>query len=173
MLRYLRKNGIVIFFSSLICGITIYLITLKPIDEEKVVLIKRVTPKTDSIIAAADSVVNILNDQQKERIKLKKEKEILEKELKIQKTKKPKISEKTKIVVQTKEVIVEKEVKVEDPNSNQILIENYRIKNENCVLREELEKIKKVKKESLKKIELQKDTISTDTIRKKKRFFLF
>ena len=167
MIEYLRNHWFTIFFMSLISGVTIFTITKKPITPE-LTNQKIVHPKTDSIIAIADSVVTILETQRKEHTKLKKEKDLFEKELKIEKKKKSKPAPvKTKVVVETKEVVVEKIIKLPDPGAKEAIIENYRIQNENTKLKEEIETLKKRNK-------IKNDTISTDTIRsKKKRFLLF
>jgi hypothetical protein len=167
MIKYFRNNWFGVFFISLISGVTIFTITKKPLNSELTPQ-KIVHPKTDSIIAIADSVVTILEIQKKEHTKLKKEKELFEKELKIEKKKKSKpVPVKTKVVVETKEVVVEKIVKLADPGAKEAIIENYRIQNENTKLKEEIETLKKKNK-------VKNDTISTDTIRsKRKRFLLF
>lgn len=174
MWEYIKRNRIIIFVSSFVWGITVYIVTKKPITEDKVKIIEKITPKTDSVIAAADSIVTILEIQKKEKIKLKKEKEFVEKQLTVEKLKKSKPQkEKTKIVVETKEVIVEKEVKVQDPNMRQAIVESYKIQDENCRLKEELEELKKVQKYQQIPIQKQRDSISTDTIKRKKRFGIF
>ena len=174
MWEYIKRNRIIIFVSSFVWGITVYVVTKKPITEDKVKIIEKITPKTDSVIAAADSIVTILEIQKKEKIKLKKEKEFVEKQLTVEKLKKSKPQkEKTKIVVETKEVIVEKEVKVQDPNMRQAIVESYKIQDENCRLKEELEELKKVQKYQQIPIQKQRDSISTDTIKRKKRFGIF
>jgi hypothetical protein len=174
MWEYIKRNRIIIFVSSFVWGITVYVVTKKPITKDKVKIIEKITPKTDSVIAAADSIVTILEIQKKEKLKLKKEKELVEKQLTVEKLKKSKPQkEKTKIVVETKEVIVEKEVKVQDPNMRQAIVESYKIQDENCRLKEELEELKKVQKYPQIPIQKQRDSISTDTIKRKKRFIIF
>jgi hypothetical protein len=174
MWEYIKRNPIVIFISSFVWGITIFIVTRKPITEEKVKVVEKIIPKTDSIIAAADSIVTILEIQKKEKIKLKKEKELVEKELVIEKKKKEKSpKEKTKIVFETKEVIVEKEVKVQDPNARQAIIESYKIQDENCRLKEELRELKRMKEVEIPKKMPKKDTITTDTIKRKRIFGIF
>lgn len=171
MLEYLKKYWEIFSLSVLVWGVTIYTVTKKPITKE----LKPehiVSPKTDSLIAAADTIVKFLEVQKKKELVLKKEKEKVEKELRIERKKKSKVEKgATKVIVQTKEVIVEKEVKVQDPSIKDVILENYKIQNENNHLKEELEHFKKnVSTPKLRQI----DSISTDTVkRKKKKFLLF
>jgi hypothetical protein len=174
MWEYIKRNRIIIFVSSFVWGMTVYIVTKKPITEDKVKVIEKITPKTDSVIAAADSIVTILEIQKKEKLKLKKEKEFVEKQLTVEKLKKSKPQkEKTKIVVETKEVIVEKEVKVQDPNLREAIVESYKIQDENCRLKEELAELKKAQKYQQIPIQKQRDSISTDTVKRKRRFIIF
>jgi hypothetical protein len=174
MWEYIKRNRIIIFLSSFVWGITVYIVTKKPITEDKVKIVEKITPKTDSVIAAADSIVTILEIQKKEKLKLKKEKEFVEKQLTVEKLKKSKPQkEKTKIVVETKEVIVEKEVKVQDPNLREAIVESYKIQDENCRLKEELAELKKAQKYQQIPIQKQRDSISTDTVKRKRRFIIF
>lgn len=174
MWEYIKRNRIIIFLSSFVWGMTVYIVTKKPITEDKVKVIEKITPKTDSVIAAADSIVTILEIQKKEKLKLKKEKEFVEKQLTVEKLKKSKPQkEKTKIVVETKEVIVEKEVKVQDPNLREAIVESYKIQDENCRLKEELAELKKAQKYQQIPIQKQRDSISTDTVKRKRRFIIF
>ncbi len=151
-------------------SLTFFIVSKKPIKED-LKPEQIVTPRVDSIIAAADTIVKILESQKKKQIELQKEKENVIKELKKEKKKShPKPIEKTKIVVETKEIVVEKKVLVQDPGVKQMAQENYKIQEENKYLKEELDCLRK---STIQRPEPSRDTISTDTIRRKKKKFLF
>lgn len=170
MSDFFKNNWILLSFSTIVMSLTFYITTKKPIKED--LQPENITsPRVDSIIAAADTIVKILEIQKKKQLELQKEKELVIKELKKEKKKvKKQPKEKTKIVVETKEVVVEKKVLLQDPSVKDMVVENYKIQEENKYLKEELDCLKK---NSLQKPQSRKDTISTDTIRRKKRKFIF
>lgn len=170
MSDFFKNNWVLVAFTTIVVSLTFYIVSEKPIKEDTKPE-DIVTPRTDSIIAAADTIVKILDSQKKKQKNLEKEKEVVVKELiKERKKKKDVLKEKEKVVVQTKEVVVEKKIMVQDPYVKDMAVENYKIQEENKYLREELECLKK---NSVQKTAPIKDTITTDTIRRRKRKFLF
>ncbi len=171
MIEYLKEYWKLLSLSAFACGFLVYFGSSKKPEKVKVPIerVKIEKPKSDSVIAVIDSVLELKKKIELEKeISFKKKEALLEKQLKIEKSKKPKkIKEKTKVIIQTKEVIVEKEVRVQDPNTRDVIVENYNIQEENKNLKKEIESLKKSYK-------TQKDSISTDTIKsKRKRFLLF
>ena len=165
MFKYIKNHWGILSLSSLVWVITLYIVLHKPINQNTAPE-HIIRPKTDSVIAAADSLVLIFENRKNKLNKVVKEKEKIEKQLKIEKKRKKPSKEKTKIVFQTKEVVVEKQVIIADPNNKKFVEENYKIQEENNNLRGEIDLLKKSQRM------VSRDSITTDTIRRKRRRFL-
>jgi hypothetical protein len=174
MTEYIKEYWKMLSIAGFFLGLLVYFgISEKPkkVEEEKSTVKVVTKPKTDSIIQVIDSVLEMKKELEiKKEIAYKKKESLLRKQLELEKSKPVKIKEKTKVVVQTKEVIVEKKVPVVDPNTKKIVEENYKIQEENKYLKQEIECIKSTY-ENKTTYQVRKDSISTDTIRRKKRRF--
>jgi len=178
MMQIIRQNWFYISLVTFVTGFGFIIYKEKNTTEKpKVIYVPqpKQNTKTDSVFAVIDSVLKVKKEDELKKEEFHKKKESsLKRQLEIEKKKKVKQSKpKTKIVIETKEVIVEKEVKVTDPNIKELVKENYKTQEENYKLKEELETLKKQSKIN-KASRVYRDSISTDTVhRKKRRFFLF
>jgi hypothetical protein len=187
MLKYIKEHWIIVVLILLVWGITLRIVFNKPIKKDTEPH-QIVSPKTDSILAAVDSVVTVIKMQKEVQNKTIKQlheqrkevdKKVRSKNKEIEKLKnqKPKIE---RVIVEKsveREVIVEKEVIRQDPSVQE---ENKRLKQElgdykRSVMRSS--SFSKSKSSAVDTIITEKvvtDTVVTDTIRRKrKRFFLF
>lgn len=178
MMQIIRQNWFYISLVTFVTGFGFIVYKEKTtVEKPKVIYVQqpRQNTKTDSVFAVIDSVLKVKKEYELKKEEIHKKKESsLKRQLEIEKKKKVKQSKpKTKLVFQTREVIVEKEVKVTDPNTKELIKENYKTQQENYKLREELETLKKQNKIN-KSYRVYRDSISTDTVhRKKRRFLLF
>ena len=168
MRDYIKHNWIYLLIATCICSIFIFTKFNDNPESRNIEVQTTPQPKPDSIIAIIDSTLKIKKElEEKKDREFKRKQTLLEEELRKEKQKKKRQTvEKTKVVVETKEIIVEKEVYVPDKNSKKVLMDNYKIQEENAHLKEEIECLRKSNKP-------QKDSISTDTVKKKRRFFFF
>jgi hypothetical protein len=154
-------------------------------EKEKVIVDKPITViKSDTLLVKVDSIVKQIENQKQESVKkisaLEKEKLRLQSEASQEKKKRIQnekdLKKKPKVIVETKEVVKEKTVYLKDPNIKQTLEESYKVQEENCKLKEELESTKKMNRrlksewEKSQKVKKNPDTMIVDTIRKKRKF---
>lgn len=174
MFEYFKSNWYFFSISSLIIGGILYFFPKNETVqiEKKPEYVKVIKPKSDSVIHVIDSVLKVKkeNDMIKE-IAYKKKQQDLEKELRKERNEKlKKEKQKPKVIVHTKEIVVEKVIK--DTTVREVIVENYKIQEENRQLKRELEK-KYYENESLRNMKTYKDTIQIDTIKKKKKRWFF
>jgi predicted nucleic acid-binding Zn-ribbon protein len=174
---YIKKHWIIVVLILIVWGITLHIVFNKRIKDGSEPH-HIINPKTDSILAAVDSVVTVikmqkeaqnksinqLNEQKKEVEKKFRKKN---KEIEKLKKQKPKVE---KVVVE-KEVIVEREVIKENPSTKE---ENYKLKKELDGYRETTKNLTE-ENINLKSKKVYVDTIAIDTThhRRKRRFLLF
>jgi|LakMenEpi03Aug12_release.lakeMendotaPanAssembly.Ray.scaffolds.fasta_scaffold210755_4 hypothetical protein len=183
MIGYITRHWIILILISIVWGTTLWIVHNKP----KKISVTNPSPDTlilikDSVKVNVDSLVQNIEIKKKIAMKkihdLEKQKEKYEREAREEKQKRLKSEKEVekqkgekKQAVEIKEVVKEKKVYVQDPKlENEI--NHYQ--EENCLLKEELERSYRVndrlreEKEDLKKT-YSKQYMQPDTIRKRKK----
>jgi len=140
MKNFLKKNWIYVILVIIIWFFTFY-VTLNRQSDNSFQSDSKPQKKIDSTIIVVDTILRLIDRKKNDEISLKKEKMMVEQQLRKERLAKSTNSSSTpvpKIIFERKEIVVEKRVEGLDPDLGHQILENFKIRNENLYLKEQL-----------------------------------